>query len=380
MRILHIALCDLRRVMKDKQLLFWMLILPLLFIWFIGALNRDRSNQTTSIPVVNLDSQDLSVIFVDQLKADGYQVGLQPATREAEVRNWSRALIIPATFSEDILAGKRVKLTFTKSNRSPEHTLSAQARLIHAIVRFTGGLAAIAAIDTEWNEEAKKKLLDKLAQPQLLSVERSGHGPLRPPPFGFALSLPGYLVMFVMMNGIMVGGNTLATDRLRKQLSRLSAAPVSPLEIIGGKLIGKMIPPLAQAALLLVSGHFLFGVSFGDHPMALVPVIVCFAVFTGALGMLFGVFCSTEQQITSLGILVTLALCALGGCWWSIELIPESMKTVAAFTPTYWGLQGLHDVISFGKTFADVVPECLALLAFGSVLIALSVAFLRKAV
>jgi ABC-type multidrug transport system permease subunit len=102
-------------------------------------------------------------------------------------------------------------------------------------------------------------------------------------------------------------------------------------------------------------------------------VILCFAFFCGALGLLSGVLLRTEQQVNGFGILATMVLAALGGCWWPLDVVPQTFKTIALFTPSYWAIQGLHDVMSFGKSWLDVLPECGVLTAFGAALTAIAI-------
>jgi ABC-type multidrug transport system permease subunit len=102
-------------------------------------------------------------------------------------------------------------------------------------------------------------------------------------------------------------------------------------------------------------------------------VILCFAFFCGALGLLFGVLFRTEQQVNGFGILATMVLAALGGCWWPLDVAPQTFKTIALFTPSYWAIQGLHDVMSFGKSWLDVLPECGVLTAIGAALTAIAI-------
>jgi ABC-2 type transport system permease protein len=89
--------------------------------------------------------------------------------------------------------------------------------------------------------------------------------------------------------------------------------------------------------------------------------------------LLFGVYFRNEQQIMSIGIVTTMLLGALGGCWWPIEVVPQTFKTIALALPSYWALQAIHDVMSFGQSWAGVLPECAILCAFGLACVAISV-------
>ena len=50
---------------------------------------------------------------------------------------------------------------------------------------------------------------------------------------------------------------------------------------------------------MLVAGITLFGLNLGDHPSALIPVILSLSFFCGAIGLLFGVVFNSEQQVTA---------------------------------------------------------------------------------
>jgi ABC-type multidrug transport system permease subunit len=371
--VLRIAMNDVRVVLKDRMVVVWWLAMPLAFVFMFSFMVRDRTQDSTWLPVVQLDEHELANIFIDQLRAEKYYVEAKPAADVNQVGNWSRAVVIPATFSEHIFAGKRVDLSLTRGQGSPEKHLAAQALLVRALIRFNAAIAAVDLIERGWSEQSKQDLLAELALVPQLSVENKQHFSLRPPPSGFAFTLPAYLVMFTMMMTVMYGGITLVHERVEKRINRLVAAPVSVFEIFLGKMLGRMVQPMLQGGLLIAAGVTIFRVNLGDHPLALAPVIVCFAFFCGALGLLFGVVFRTEQQVTGLGILATLVLAALGGCWWPLDVVPQTFKTIALFTPSYWAIQGLHDVISFGKSWLDVVPECAVLAAFGAAIAAIAI-------
>lgn len=374
----RIALYDLKRMLKDKMFLFWTLIMPLGFIFFFAQIMKNPQKVNTWIPVFNYDGHELSQLFVEQLKEEGYNVVNHPLEEEKYIKNWSRALIIPATFSADLLRGTRVHVSIVKGEGNSENILSLHTRVLRTVIHFTGALMSVDVVKNRWTKLTREKFLEELSRPMQVDVVNQKHPALRPPPYGFALTLPGYLVMFVMMNGIMFGGITLAEDRTNRQLVRLIAAPLHPMELFLGKLLGRMAQPALQAVMILLAGNLLFGVSLGDYPAALLPVVACFAFFCGTIGILFGTIFSTEQQISSLGILFTMLMTAMGGCWWPIEVVPDFFKTIMMCFPTHWALQGFHDVMAFGKSFAGVFPECLLLTLLSAILLCIAVPLFEK--
>jgi ABC-2 type transport system permease protein len=373
MNVLRIALNDIRVVLKDRMIILWWLAMPLALVFMFSFMIMDRTQDSTWLPVFKFDNHEMADIFLDELRTDKYWIDVKTAGDEHWIDDWSRALIIPATFSQAVLSGERVDLTLTKGQGNPEKYLAAQTLLVRTLIKFNGAIASIDLIERGWSQESKKDLIAELNKPPQLSVETKQHFSLRPPPSGFAFTLPAYMVMFMMMMTVMYGGITLVEERTKKRISRLVAMPVSVLEIFLGKMLGRMLQPILQGGLLIAAGVLIFRVNLGDHPLALIPVIISFSFFCGSLGLLFGVIFRTEQQVTGIGILTTMVLAALGGCWWPLEVAPKIFKTIALFTPSYWAIQGMHDVMSFGKSWTGVLPECGILTAFGIVLTCIAI-------
>ncbi len=369
MNVLRIAIGDLRRVAKDRMALLWLLAMPLVMTYVFGSALRGGGPQATWIPVINLDRQELSALFVDQLRAEGYWIEMKDPTAQAELKaKWPYGVVIPPGFTDAILHGRQIKIPLVKGDGTPERILEVQSRLLHAIVRFTEGLALADVSHRPWDDASRAALKQALARPQLLTVTRQSNRTLRPPPSGFSQSLPGMLVMFVMQMVLTYGGVSLVNDRVGGQLRRLVATPIHPLEAYGAKVLARVVLACAQAIVLLVCGALLFRLPLGDHPLYLVPVVLTLALVAGCLSVLVGLLCSTEKQVILVAIFGALVLSALGGCWWPIELVPQTFKTIAMLTPSYWAMHGLQSVLYFGRSNEVLIFECPVLLGFAILL------------
>jgi ABC-type multidrug transport system permease subunit len=315
--------------------------------------------------VIDLSGDDLSALFVDQLREDGYWIELKPAQSQAALKkSWPYGVVIPANFSDSVRQGKRIDLTLVKGNGAPDRLLEVQSRLTQAIVRFTKGLVQTDIAHREWNDASKAELKAALERPQLLTVSRQSHRTLRPPPTGFSQSLPGMLVMFVVQMILTYGGESLVRDRRGGQLVRLMAAPLHALEAYGGKMLARILLASIQAALLLLCGALLFKMPLGDHPLFLIPVVLSLAIFASMLSVLAGLVCQNEKQVILAAIFASMILAALGGCWWPIEIVPPTFQTIAMLTPNYWAMHGLQSILYFGNSYDVLIRECPMLLGF----------------
>ncbi len=95
-------------------------------------------------------------------------------------------------------------------------------------------------------------------------------------------------------------------------------------------------------------------------------MVLALAGVAGCLSLLVGVLCPTEKQVILLAIFGAMGLSPLGGCWWPIEIVPETFKTVAMLTPSYWAMHGLQSVLYFGRSCEALALECPVLLGFAA--------------
>ena len=97
-------------------------------------------------------------------------------------------------------------------------------------------------------------------------------------------------------------------------------------------------------------------------------MVLSLALVAGCLSVLVGLLCSTEKQVIVVAIFGAMVLSALGGCWWPIELVPETFKMIAMLTPSYWAMHGLQSVLYFGRSNEVLLFECPVLLGFAALL------------
>jgi ABC-2 type transport system permease protein len=107
-------------------------------------------------------------------------------------------------------------------------------------------------------------------------------------------------------------------------------------------------------------------------------VILSFAIFAACLSLLGGLAFRTEKQVVQMGIFASMVLSALGGSWWPIEILPQALKTVAAFTPTYWGIHGIQSVMYFNQGSQVLLRECLVLLGFAGLCLVAAIPLARR--
>ncbi len=353
---LFIAREDLKQLLRGKETLLWLFVMPIVFFYFIGTVTAGMAGDGDSgPPVLRLvgESGDLLLPrLVEHLEDAGYDVDVN-GERPARV-----LLTLPEGFGTKVLAGAETTVTY-RTGASELARQQDEVQVGRAVYTLLGEVSAVAVTGGEVSAETLSAL-DGL--PRSLTLEVRPAGERQTIPTGFEQAIPGILVMFTLLVLLTSGGSTLAVERQQGLLRRLASAPISRSSLVLGKWLSRMALGLVQVGFAMTAGTLMFGARWGpDLPMVL-AVLLAWAATCGSLGLLLGVVARTAGQAVGLGVLTANVLAALGGCWWPIEITPELMQRVQLFLPTGWTMDALHHLISFQSGAASAMPHLLGLL------------------
>jgi ABC-type multidrug transport system permease subunit len=375
-RILDIGHTDLRLFFKHASAYVWLFAVPLAFVYFMGFADRgpgDPFNRTPPVLIENADTNFLGRVFLDELSAQNMWL-LSPTNRETA----ARVIRIPAGFTGNALQFKPTRLQFLKRDDSGEADAALiEVRLVRALIAMNGHLLEAATQTNAGGSFTEVRLREIMARPNPVSLDAKFAG-RKPVPSGFNFSLPGNLVMYLMMNLLIFGGATIAAERRNGVIKRLMVLPVTRLELVMGKIYGLMLLGVMQILFFLAAGKFFFHVNLGANLPAVALTLLVFAWVAASLGVLAGSLNAAEDRVVGICVLASLLMAALGGCWWPLEIGPPAMKIIALCTPNGWALQALHQLISFGSGLGAVLAPLTVLCAFGAAANLLAARFFRN--
>jgi ABC-2 type transport system permease protein len=106
---------------------------------------------------------------------------------------------------------------------------------------------------------------------------------------------------------------------------------------------------------------------------------ISLALSFAAIGVssLIAVSASSSEQATTIGGILNILLGAIGGVMVPKFIMPESMRTLAEFSPMSWGLDGFMDIFLKSADLNMILGDASKLVAFGLVSLALSMLILR---
>jgi len=370
---LFIARKDIAHMLRQRETFLWVFVMPILFFYFIGTVTGGFAGPagTQKDPLAVRGGEGGGFLvdeLIRRLQAQNFEIVRSPS--DDAFRAQTRRLIIPppsdgyASFTDAVLAGKPQVLTFERRGESMTGNYD-QLRIARAAYEVLGDLAAVKIAG---NTPAPQTFADLQAMPRALTLTVKPAGRRIEPPTGFSQAIPGTMVMFTMLILLTSGAINLVIEREQGLLRRLASAPISPGSLVFGKWLGRMALALVQIAFAMLAGRVFFSMDWGRSLPMVVLVLIGWAAFTASLAVLLSSLTRTAAQTSGVGVLTTMLLAALGGCWWPIEITPDWMQSLSKLLPTGWAMDAMHKLINFGDPAVSAVPHLTAM-AVGALLI-----------
>jgi ABC-type multidrug transport system permease subunit len=181
--------------------------------------------------------------------------------------------------------------------------------------------------------------------------------------------VPGFGVTFLLI-GMMLGiALTLFDERDWGTLKRLQVSGAPLTGMLLGKLFARFIVGIAQMVLLFAVGWALFGISLGRNPLALIIPTVGISFAAAALALVVASIATAHDSVMSLGVTISMAMAAIGGCWWPLDFEPGWMRELARWLPTTWTMQAFNDLMLRNQPPSAALPPLAATIGIGVIFI-----------
>jgi ABC-type multidrug transport system permease subunit len=351
MKIAAVTLKDLRLICRDRFGLVALLAVPLVVIIVVAsATHSGAGSKGILFPVVNEDQGPVATALIRVFRRHLDVREVSPATAQhlvAEANQAPAALILPPELSKRYLAEKPSTVELLTDPADWQ------------------GLEAIKVVMLLADRETAS-LGDPLSQ-ELLTVREHNITGDHVSFSSLEQNIPGFSLMFVLLTLIFSVSLALREEEVWGTNARLSVAPVPPASLLGGKLLARLVVGTAQLLLLLVFGHFVYGLRLGHSPVAMILVATAVVASMTCFAAVVAAFVRTREQAIPVGLAVAFVLASLGGLFWPLYDLPRSVQSISSALITTWSMSAVQDVILRDKGLAGVSSELLVLVAYGLV-------------
>jgi len=397
MRVIDLALKDLLQVVRDKQSAFFLVVMPILFTFFFGwVFGGVGAEDDPRLPVGLVDHDGAGTLSVGLQSLLEASDAIRPVFLEGEEaadavadKDLAAAVIVPAGYSEQALAGETPKLTLIVDPNTPAGQ-TANSAVQAAVTRLLGAVqtahisAETFAAETPFESQAARPAY--LEEALALAVESWQRPPLtvaveQGTALGedkdvewnsYAQSSPGMMVQFAAF-GLITSAMVLVLERKTKALQRLLTTPITRSQVIAGHVLAMFVVVFIQLVLLVAVGQLAFGVDYMREPLAILLVMVTLALWTASLGLLVSVVSDTEDQVVMWSLIAMMVLSAMGGAWFPLDITGKTFSAIGHLTPTAWAMDGFQNIVMRGLGFGSVLLPAGILLAYAAAFFGLAV-------
>ena len=375
MKIATIVWANLLRAGRDRNALFFSILLPMILILVLGLTYGGQSS--VRIGVADMDGGSRASSLVDELAATpGMTVEIRrydspDALRDAASHGLVQAgIAIPAGYSAALDGGTAATLTVyrtatqgsTAVSSAVDGAIASQGAQLRA-ARFAASDAGL----TPAVAEARARQLAAATPGIELAVEAVN---------GTDTSVSGYLtgarsqlILFMFLTSL-TGAVELVTTRQLGIARRVFGTPTGMWTILGGEAGARIVFALLQGLFIVVASMVLFGVNWGD-PVTTGAVVLVFSMVCGGAAMLVGSLAASPSQAGALAPALGMLLGLIGGTMVPAEIFPATMQTISRFTPHAWAMDALAHAGDGGGGLVAIAPQLgvlagFAVLAFGA--------------
>jgi ABC-2 type transport system permease protein len=398
MRILDLAIKDLRQIFADRKVALLIVAMPILFTAFFGMLfggSGTAGDSRLPVGLVNRDpSSCIGPTLFTLLEASDSVRPVALDEKEAEqaalkVRDGKLAAVVtvPAGFGQAIWSNQDVRLSVIVDEGSPSGLTAgsaidtAAARLLGAVQSAKLSVAAYEARAAFADAAARQSYVDQaiaLAStawkepPLALVAEKASAMPQKSQAGAYSQASPGLLVQFTIWSLIM-SASVIVLERKSGAMQRLLTTPTRPWQIIAGHALAMFLLTLVQELILLSFGQFVLGVDYLRQPIAILLVALAMALWVVSLGMLIGAISRNDNQSMVWSLMAMFVFTGLGGAWFPLEGTGKAFQTIGGLMPSQWAMRGFQNVIIRGLGIESVWLPVGILLAYALAFFALAV-------
>ncbi len=373
-RLLHVVKKEFLEMSRDRRMIGMLFVAPLLQLILLGyAASLDIKN----IPMVVCDmdnskqSRELIQHYTssDYFRLVGYVSDVNDVDAYLRSGRAGIALLIPVNFGRDLLAG-----------RNPELAVIADGTDSN-----TGGIglsyASSIALGYARNilvKHAEQHNLIKNANdlPQVVAQTRSWYNQdLKSVDF----MVPAVLVMVLMLVLTILSAMAIVKEKETGTIEQIVVTPLRDWEFILGKMIPFTITGFIQVILVLVVTVYFFKVPLRGSLPALFVLSVLFVIVGLGLGIFVSTVSKTQQQATMTAqFLLLFPMMILSGFIFPISNMPKFFQYITYLVPIRYALEIVRGIFLKGDSFGNLVPQTLALMIIGTVVLTLSIYRFRR--
>jgi ABC-2 type transport system permease protein len=370
-RFLAVARKEVVQILRDSRSLIIVVIMPPILVLLFGyGVNLDLKG----LPVYVYDrdgsqqSQDLLKRFQASAYFDvGRVVNDYPAlARSLDDGHAKMGIVVPWDFSQRLRDGRPAQIQALVDG-TDDNTANVLIGYAQAVVQGYSSDIQLAWLRSR----------GQLVQPAPVSVEtRTWYNEDLE---SSAFIVPGVLALVMSVIGAFLTSLTIAREWERGTMEQLISTPVTPVEIMLGKLLPYFAIGMFDVIVCALIAIYWFHVPFRGSFVTLLVSSAMFLVVVLSLGFFISVIAKSQLAASQIALLVTfLPAFLLSGFLYAIEQMPVALQWITRILPARYYVSVLKKIFLKGTPTALLYPDLVPLSVFTIVLALLATRAFHK--
>lgn len=395
-----ITLKDLKIFFTDKRAVFLSLLLPIglitMFAFAFGGVGKESEEEGTPISVLytdldNTEQSKSAIAGLDNIPGIACIASdAEEAVASIKSGDQIAAILIKKGYADSLNNGKNIPLELRYDESRSMEVSVLQNLLVSQISATKGAIDADKGVDRimlemfsqmpqPTQDSVRNKLKTGLAkegeQEQL--VEMTSIVGDEESNWGLIQAVAGTAIMMLLFSVRSIGSGLLE-EKENGVLKKLLQSPISPFEILFGKMITAVIIAVFQLSVMFVFSWLAFGLDIFINLPALIIMILATAVACSAFGILLASIVTSKKQADSLSTIIILFMSAIGGSMIPLYIMPQFMQDAAVVSVNYWSIQGFYDIFWRKAGVDAVVENVIVLLGITMLVLSIGALFFKK--
>ena len=357
-KIRFIARKELYHILRDPRSLIIVLAMPILMTFLYGyAINLDIEHIT--LAVLDYDrtagSRDLIEAFYGSSYFSPPETPVRPEDPEAVLKSAEAhaVLVIRPGFAEALRTGQSFDLGLYIDGS--DNNMAAAVQNYAEALLLAGPYAGRANGRAPGGITLSRQVL---YNPDLKSAQ---------------FFVPGLIALILVMISALLTSITIAREKETGTMEQLLTAPVTPVQILVGKIVPYIFIALLDAAAIIVIARTVFGVPFAGSRLLMLGYALVYIGVSLSLGILISSLAKTQQVAMIFAVTTTmLPSVMLSGFIFPIKNMPVVLQGLSYIIPARYFVRIIRAVMHKGAGMEALVLEGLALAVLMVVLMAVA--------
>ncbi len=190
--------------------------------------------------------------------------------------------------------------------------------------------------------------------------------------------VPGLIGVILTMTTIMMTGLAITRERERGTMENLLSSPLTPLEIMTGKIVPYILIGNIQVSIIILLAIFLFNVPFLGNPVALYCAALLFIAANLTIGVTISSVAQTQLQAMQMTMFYFLPNILLSGFMFPFAGMPKWAQAIGSFLPLTHFNRSVRGILLKGNGFADLWTNLWPIALFCIVVMSLAIFLFRQ--